>query len=70
MIYFWLIAVGLLYVVIAVMVGKICAINSRWEKTVDQLPIRKERIRPPFSSGSHSIPMRNVTVPAANGEEH
>jgi len=35
MIYVWLILLALVYVVVAIVVGKICAINSRWEKTVD-----------------------------------
>ncbi len=69
MIYFWLIVIGLLYVIVAIVVGKICAINSRWEKTVDQLPTRNNRIRPPFSPGSKSIPMREAILPVGKGEE-
>ena len=37
MIYIWLILLALVYVVVAIVVGKVCAINSRWEKSVDQL---------------------------------
>jgi len=35
MIYLWLILLAAAYVVAAIVVGKVCAINSRWEKTVD-----------------------------------
>lgn len=69
MIYFWLIALGLLYVIVAVVVGKICAINSRWEKTVDQLPSRTQGIRPPFAAGSKSIPLQKMIVTVGNGKE-
>ncbi len=37
MIYFYLIFLAALYMVVAIMVGKICAINSRWERSVDRL---------------------------------
>lgn len=43
MIYVWLILLALVYVVVAIVVGKICAINSRWEKTVDGIDPRGER---------------------------
>ena len=69
MIYFWLIVLGLAYVVVAVAVGKICAINSRWEKTVDQLPMRKPNVQPPFEPGSNAMPLRNVTVSAGGREK-
>lgn len=37
MIWLWLILLAAVYVVVAIVVGKVCAINSRWEKTVDQI---------------------------------
>jgi hypothetical protein len=36
MIYVWLILLALVYVVVAIVVGKVCAINSRWEKSVSR----------------------------------
>ncbi len=35
MIGFWLILLAVVYILVAIVVGKVCAINSRWEKTVD-----------------------------------
>lgn len=66
MIYFWLILLAVVYVVVAVVVGKVCAINSRWEKTVDDLDPNEERHeggrRGPFASGVHdgSTPLLSV----------
>ncbi|MBN1825628.1 MAG: hypothetical protein JW958_05115 [Candidatus Eisenbacteria bacterium] len=35
MIWIWLVLLAAIYVVVAIVVGKMCAINSRWEKSVD-----------------------------------
>ncbi|MBM3321263.1 MAG: hypothetical protein FJY73_11360 [Candidatus Eisenbacteria bacterium] len=35
MILLWLLLLAAVYVLIAIVVGKVCAINSRWERTVD-----------------------------------
>ena len=37
MIWIWLVLLAVVYVVVAVIVGKMCAINSRWEKSVDDM---------------------------------
>ena len=37
MIWIWLVLLAVVYVVVAIIVGKMCAINSRWEKTVDDV---------------------------------
>jgi len=41
MIYLWLAILGVVYVLIAVVVGKVCSMNSRWERTVDGIDTRK-----------------------------
>jgi hypothetical protein len=33
----WLILLAVVYILVAIVVGKVCAINSRWEKTVDEI---------------------------------
>ena len=37
MFFFWLILLAVVYMVIAIVVGKMCAINSQWETTVDHV---------------------------------
>lgn len=37
MFFFWLILLAAVYVVIAIIVGKMCAINSQWETSVDHV---------------------------------
>jgi len=37
MIWIWLVLLAFVYVVVAIVVGKMCAINSRWEKSVDEM---------------------------------
>ena len=48
MIYFWLVLLGVVYVLIAVIVGRVCSMNSRWERTVDGIgaPRSLDRRRP------------------------
>ena len=70
MIYFLLIFLALVYVFVAVAVGKVCAINSRWEKTVDRLPSRRGGATPPFDSGTNRTPsLRDLTIPEGRMEE-
>jgi len=68
-IYIWLALVGLVYVVMAVAVGKICAINSRWEKTVDQLPPRREGGKLPFKSVRRHLSKANAAISGVTREE-
>jgi hypothetical protein len=51
MIGLWLISLAVVYILVAIVVGKVCAINSRWERTVDRID--------PLESGTAS--------PAADG---
>ncbi|MFH1680475.1 MAG: hypothetical protein ABIH26_07510 [Candidatus Eisenbacteria bacterium] len=47
MILLWLILLAAVYVLIAIVVGKVCAINSRWERTVDGIdPMEKPESSP------------------------
>ena len=47
MIWLWLVLLGAVYVLIAVVAGKICAVHSRWERCADRAvpppSIRREK---------------------------
>jgi hypothetical protein len=46
MIGIWLILLAVVYILVAIVVGKVCAINSRWEKTVDGIDPLEEAESP------------------------
>ncbi|MFH1278852.1 MAG: hypothetical protein ABIK65_10790 [Candidatus Eisenbacteria bacterium] len=77
MIWLWLILLAAAYVVVAIVVGKVCAINSRWEKTVDHIDPngedlergKRKRLPRRFSDGTtRLLAVGGVeTVPYAGG---
>jgi hypothetical protein len=60
MILLWLVLLAAVYVLIAVVVGKVCAINSRWERTVDGIDP---------TDGEDNSPSREGFVRPFEGEE-
>ncbi len=68
-IYLWLIFLSLGYVVLAIFVGRICAINTRWEKTVDQIQLSTPPGLPPsFTSAANRL-TETLHVPERAVEE-
>jgi hypothetical protein len=51
MIGLWLISLAVVYILVAIVVGKVCAINSRWERTVDRIDPLESPGGSPASNG-------------------
>jgi hypothetical protein len=57
MIGLWLISLAVVYILVAIVVGKVCAINSRWERTVDRIdPLESDAASPAGGGAPTPIP--------------
>ena len=66
---FILVLVGVFYIAIAVLVARLCSINSRWEEIVDRIPaprVSSQRMRASLLTGEEDLLEEpNQTAPHA-----